>query len=339
MFHKVQRIRKLGTMIADQLNLNKEKVEISASICKVDLLSDLVGEYPELQGILGSYFAKVQGFDEDISLSIKEHYLPLGLDSKIPKKPISVAVSIVDRIDTLVGFFGIGEKPTSSKDPFALRRTAFGLLRIIIENNLSIQLKNLINYSNTLYLEQGFKFLKQPDSNAITNFLKDRFKNYLKEKKIRYDIIEAAVASHVSDDYVSLYKKCLTLNKYLKKDLGKNILTTYKRASNILDQEKKTINFKITGEPNSILFNKDEEKLLFNQINEVRKYFSSVIKNENYEKTLEILSNSKKTTDNFFENVVVNDENENMKKNRLELLEMFCNTFDNFIDFSKIEGA
>ena len=339
LFHKAQRMKKLGAMIADQLNLNKVKVEISASICKVDLLSDLVGEYPELQGILGSYFARVQGFDEDISLSIKEHYLPLGLATKIPKKPISVAVSIVDRIDTLVGFFGIGEKPTSSKDPFALRRTAFGLLRIIIENNLSIQLKNLINYSNTLYLEQGFKFPNQPTLNTITSFLRDRFKNYLKEKKIRYDIIEAAVASHVSNDFVSLCKKCLILNKYLKKDLGKNILRTYKRASNILDQEKKTINLKITGEPNSILFNKDEEKLLFNQINEVRKYFSSVIKNENYEKTLEILSSTKKTTDNFFDNVVVNDENENVKKNRLELLEMFCNTFDNFIDFSKVEGA
>jgi len=339
MFHKVQRIRKLGTMIADQLNLNKEKVEISASICKVDLLSDLVGEYPELQGILGSYFASAQGFDEDISLAIKEHYLPLGLDGKIPKKPISVAVSIIDKIDTLVGFFGIGEKPTGSKDPFALRRTAYGLLRIIIENNLSIQLKNLTNYSNTLYLEQGFKFPNQLNLNAITNFLRDRLRNYLKVKNVRYDIIEAAVSSQVSDDFVSLYKKCLTLNKYLKKDLGKNILTTYKRVSNILDQEKKTVNLKITGEPNSILFNKDEEKLLFNQINEVRKYFSSVIKNENYEKTLEILSSAKKTTDNFFENVVVNDKNENMKKNRLELLEMFCNTFDNFIDFSKIERA
>ena len=339
MFHKVQRIRKLGIMIADQLNLNKEKVEISASICKADLLSDLVGEYPELQGILGSYFASAQGFDDDISIAIMEHYLPLGLDGKIPKKPISVAVSIIDKIDTLVGFFGIGEKPTGSKDPFALRRTAYGLLRIIIENNLSIQLKNLTNYSNTLYLEQGFKFPNQLNLNAITNFLRDRLRNYLKVKNVRYDIIEAAVSSQVSDDFVSLYKKCLTLNKYLKKDLGKNILTTYKRVSNILDQEKKTVNLKITGEPNSILFNKDEEKLLFDQINEVRKYFSSVIKNENYEKTLEILSCAKKTTDNFFENVVVNVENENMKKNRLELLEMFCNTFDNFIDFSKIEGA
>lgn len=339
MFHKVQRIRKLGAMIADQLNLNKEKVEISASICKADLLSDLVGEYPELQGILGSHFASAQGFDDDISMAIMEHYLPLGLDGKIPKKPISVAVSIIDKIDTLVGFFGIGEKPTGSKDPFALRRTAYGLLRIIIENNLSIQLKNLTNYSNILYLEQGFKFPDQLNLNVITNFLRDRLRNYLKVKKARHDIIEAVTSSQVSDDFVSLYKKCLTLNKYLKKDLGKNILTTYKRASNILDQEKKTINSKITGEPNSILFNKNEEKLLFNQINEVRKYFSSVIKNENYEKTLEILSGAKRTTDNFFENVVVNDENENMKKNRLELLEMFCNTFDNFIDFSKIEGA
>jgi len=339
LFHKVQRIRKLGTMIADQLNLNIKKIEISASICKVDLLSDLVNEYPELQGVLGSYFAKAQGFDEDISLAIKEHYLPLGLDSRIPKKPISVAISIIDKIDTLVGFFGIEEKPTGSKDPFALRRSAFGLLRIIIENNLSIRLKDLINYSNVLYLEQGFKFSNQATLIELTNFLRDRVKNYLKEKKIRYDIIEAAVTSHTSDDFVSLYKKCLILNKYLEKDLGKNILITYKRASNILDQEKKKVDLKITGEPNSILFSKDEEKILFAKIHEIRKYFSSNVKNENYEKTLEILSSTKKTTDDFFDNVIVNDDNESIKKNRLELLEMFCKTYDNLIDFSKVEGA
>ena len=247
-------------MIADQLNQNIEKIEISASICKVDLLSDLVGEYPELQGVLGSYFAKAQGFDEDISLAIKEHYLPLGLDSRIPKKPISVAVSIVDKIDTLVGFFGIEEKPTSSKDPFALRRSALGLLRIVIENNLYIRLKDLINYSNALYLEQGFKFSNQVILNDLTNFLRDRVKNYLKEKKIRYDIIESAVASHNLDDFASLYNKCLILNKYLEKDLGKNILAIYKRVSNILDQEKKNADLKIAGEPNSILFSKERRK-------------------------------------------------------------------------------
>ncbi len=339
LFDKVQRIRKLGSMIADQLNINKEKVEISASICKTDLLSDLVREYPELQGILGSYFAKAQGFEEDISLAIKEHYLPSGLNSKVPKKLVSISVSLVDKIDTLVGFFGIDEKPTSSKDPFALRRSAFGLLRIIIENNLSVQLKDLFNYSSVLYAEQGFKFTNQKTLAELNNFLKDRAKNYLKEKKIRYDIIDAAIASHSSYDFLSLYKKCFILNKYLQKDLGKNILITYRRASNILNQERRNINSKITGEPDSILFEKDEEKLLFDEINEVKKYFSSSIKKENYEKTLEILSGTKKTTDNFFEKVTVNDDNENIKKNRLELLQMFCKTYDNFIDFSKVEGA
>jgi len=338
-FDKVQRTRQLGGMIADQLNINKEKVQISASICKADLISDLVGEYPELQGILGSYFAKAQGFDEETSLAIKEHYLPLGTNSKIPKKLTSVAVSIVDKVDTLVGFFGINEIPTSSKDPFALRRAAFGLLRIIIENNLFIKLKDLINYSIVLYADQGFKFSNQTTSINLVSFIRARAKNYLKEKKIRYDIIEAAIASHHSDNFVALYKKSLILNKYLNKDLGKNILMTYKRASNILDQEKKNINLKITGEPDSILFNKEEEKILFDEINEVRKYFSTTVKDENYEKTLEILSNTKKTTDNFFENVVVNDKNKNIKKNRLELLQMFCKTYDNFIDFSKVEGA
>ncbi len=339
MFHKTQRMRKLGTMIADQLNQNEEKIEISASICKVDLLSDLVGEYPKLQGVLGSYFAKAQGFDDDISLAIKEHYLPLGLDDKIPKKPISIAVSVVDKIDTLVGFFGINEKPTSSKDPFALRRTTSGLLRIIIENNLSIQLKDLINYSSILYLEQGFKFSNQSTLIELNYFFKDRIKHYLKEKKIRYDIIEAAISSHISYDFVSLYKKCIILNRYLKKDLGKNILTIYRRVSNILDQEKKKIDLKISGEPNFVLFSKDEEKILFDQINKVRKYLYITKKNEDYEKTLEILSSSKKITDDFFDKVIVDDDNESIKKNRLELLEMFCKTYNNFIDFSKIEGA
>ena len=133
-FEKVQRMRKLGGMISDELLISKEKVELSASICKTDLTSDLVGEFPELQGVMGGYFSIYQGFDKDISLAITEQYLPIGLDSKIPKKPFSVALSLTDKIDTLVGFFGINEKPTSSKDPFALRRIALAVIRIIIEN-------------------------------------------------------------------------------------------------------------------------------------------------------------------------------------------------------------
>ena len=150
-FDKVQRMRKLGGMISDELLISKEKVELSASICKVDLISDIVGEFPELQGIMGGYFSKYQGFDKDISLSISEQYLPIGLNSKIPKKPFSVALSIIDKIDTLVGFFGINEKPTSSKDPFALRRIALGIIRIVIENKKDLKINDLINCSSGLY--------------------------------------------------------------------------------------------------------------------------------------------------------------------------------------------
>ena len=128
-FDKVQRMRKLGGMISDELIISKEKIELAASICKTDLTSGLIGEFPELQGIMGGYFSTQQGFDKDISLSITEQYLPVGLNSKVPKKPFSVALSVTDKIDTLVGFFGINEKPSSSKDPFALRRTALGIIR------------------------------------------------------------------------------------------------------------------------------------------------------------------------------------------------------------------
>ena len=148
-YDKTQRLRKMAYFVSDQLDLNKEKVEIAASISKSDLCSDLVKEYPELQGVMGKYFALSQGFDSDVANSVSDHYLPLGLTSEIPKKPFSYSISIVDKIDTLVGFFLINEKPTSSKDPFALRRSAIGLLRIVTENKLSIRLKDLINYSTS----------------------------------------------------------------------------------------------------------------------------------------------------------------------------------------------
>ena len=231
------------------------------------------------------------------------------------------------------------KKPTSSKDPFALRRAAFGLVRIIIENNLKLELKDLINYSTNLYQEQGFKLSNKSVQNDLMVFIKERVKNYLKDKKIRADIIEAAISSHKLDDFVSLFKKCKTLNKSIDDNIGKYILASYKRASNILDQEIKKNKLNIKGMPDSVLFKKDEEKILFDEINEIRKYLSNNFKSENHEKTLEILANSKKNTDNFFDNVVVNDENESIKANRLELLKMLCMTLDNFIDFSKVEGA
>ena len=337
-YNKMQRLKKLAKLISEQLNLNNEKIEIASSICKADLVSDLVGEYPELQGIMGKYFAKEQGFEDDVCEAVNDHYLPIGINSEVPKKPISAAVSIIDKIDTLVGFYGINEKPTSSKDPFALRRSAIGLLRIIIENKLKVQLKDLINYSIISYEEQNVKFDNDSTSKDLLFFLKERFKNILKDKNIRNDIIEATNSSYTAYDFLLLYQKCILINKNISKDICKNIIESYKRAFNIIDNESKNKKDLFLGQPESFLFDKDEEKNLYNKINEIRHYFSTTRKNENFEETLKILSEAKQTTDNFFENVIVNDKNSDIKKNRLELLQMFCKTYNNFIDFSKVEG-
>ena len=338
-YDRTQRLRKLASLVSEQLNLNKEKTEIASSICKADLVSDLVGEYPELQGVMGKYFAIEQGFELDISMAISDHYLPIGINSGVPKKPISVAVALIDKIDVLVGFFGINEKPTSSKDPFALRRTAIGLLRIIIENKLTVQLKDLINFSIVAYEEQNVKFKNNSVTKEVLFFLRERFKNLLKDKKIRNDIIEAVDASNTGNDFFALYKKTSIINKNISRDICKNIISTYKRASNIIYQELKDKKEGVLGQPESFLFKKVEEEKLYNKINEIRQYFLNTKKQESYEETLKVLADAKSTTDNFFDNVIVNDENSDIKKNRLELLQMFCKTYNNFIDFSKVGGA
>ena len=164
-------MRKLGGIISDELLISKEKVELSASISKTDLTSELVGEFPELQGVMGGHFSRYQGFDKDISLAITEQYLPVGPDSKVPKKPFSVALSLTDKIDTLVGF-GIDEKPSSSKDPFGLRRVALGIIRTVIENKKTLKISNLLNYSSNLYNDQGFVFKNDDLHKELSNFLK-----------------------------------------------------------------------------------------------------------------------------------------------------------------------
>ena len=333
-YDKIQRLRKLAGLLSDDLNINKEKVQVAASISKSDLCSDLVGEYPELQGVMGKYFALAQGFEEDVANSVSDHYLPTGLTSALPKKPFSYSISIVDKIDTLVGFFVIDEKPTSSKDPFALRRAAIGLLRIIIENKLIFKLRDLITYAIRLYEEQGVEIKNKKTEQEVLEFTKERMRNILKLKNIKPDIIAASISSHVSDNFLDLYAKTILMNKYKNKDIGLNAISSYKRAANILEKADKGI----TGRPDAVLFRKDEEKILHEKINEIRKAFTVKDDNKDYENLLKKLSDTKESTDNFFDNVVVNDENKDIKNNRLELLKMFCNTFDNFIDFSKLEG-
>jgi glycyl-tRNA synthetase beta chain len=336
-FDKIQRMRKLGGMISDELLISKEKVELSATICKVDLLSDIVGEFPELQGIMGSYFAEFQGFDKEISLAIREQYLPTGINSKTPKKLFSIALSLTDKLDTLVGFFGIDQKPTSSKDPFALRRLALGVIRLLLENKKEFKLKDLINYSSNLYQEQGFDLNNKTLHKDLTNFLIERLKNYMKEKNIRLDIIEASINSYGINNIVKGYNKALILNKLINQEIGQALVISYKRASNILDHELKNQELELSNAADPALFKNDFEKNLYKKINDLRKYFASINKDENYELSLSNLAESKSIIFNFFDNVIVNDEDKTIQKNRLELLQMLRKTFDNYLNFSTIE--
>ncbi|MDB9791993.1 glycine--tRNA ligase subunit beta [Candidatus Pelagibacter sp.] len=336
-FDKIQRMRKLGGMISDELLISKDQVELSASICKVDLVSDIVGEFPELQGIMGGHFAEVQGFDKEIALAVSEHYLPIGLDSKTPKKPFSIALALTDKIDTLVGFFGINQKPTSSKDPYALRRSALGVIRLLIDNNKEFKIKDLISYSTSLHKNQGFNFSNVSSQKELSDFLMDRLKYYMKEKKIRAEIIDASIKAHGIDHMNKIYKKASTLNGLINKEIGEDIITSYKRASSILESELKNEDLELSNTTDPGIFKNDYEKNLLKKINEIRKYFTNIGKDENYKETLEILAGAKKVTSEFFDNVKVNDDDKNIKKNRLELLQMLCRTFDNYINFSNIE--
>ena len=336
-FDKIQRMRKLGGMISDELLISKEKVEMSATICKVDLLSDIVGEFPELQGIMGSYFAEFQGFDKEISLAIREQYLPTGINSKTPKKLFSIALSLTDKLDTLVGFFGIDQKPTSSKDPFALRRLALGVIRLLLENKKEFKLKDLINYSSNLYQEQGFDLSNKTLHKDLTNFLIERLKNYMKEKNIRSDIIEASINSYGIDNMVKGYNKALILNKLINQEIGQALVISYKRASNILDHELKNQELELSNAVDPVLFKNDFEKNLYKKINDLRKYFTSINKDENYELSLNNLAESKSIIFEFFDNVIVNDDDKTIQKNRLELLQMLRKTYDNYLNFSTIE--
>jgi glycyl-tRNA synthetase beta chain len=337
-YDKTQRLRKLAAIISDQIHINKEKIEIAASITKSDLASDLVSEYPELQGVMGKYFALAQGFEEDVANAVSDHYLPTGLSPSVPKKPLSYAISIIDKLDSLVGFFLINEKPTSSKDPFALRRAAIGLLRTVIENNLELKLKDLISYAARLYTDQDVKVENNQIEKDILDFLKERMRNILKEKKIKPDIVEAAISSHVGDNYLALYKKSIVMNKNFNKDIGKDAIYSFKRASSILDHESKKLTKELTGRPDAVLFRKEEEKFLFEKLNEIRKLFTVKENRKDYEELLAKLAAVKESTDNFFDNVIVNDENQDIKNNRLELMSMFCKTFNSYIDFSKLDG-
>ena len=339
LYDKTQRVRQLASLIADIIGANKGDTEIAGSICKADLVSDLVGEYPELQGVIGKYFALSQGFSPEIANAISDHYLPVGPTDRVPKDKIAICVALADKLDTLIGFFGINLKPTSSKDPFALRRAVLGMIRIILDNKISISLKEIINNAKNLYLSNNVEIINDRLADDLMDFFNDRFKNLLKDKEKRLDVVDSVLSNNRSDDFYNLYLKITTIAKYIKQPDGINSIAAYKRAKNILEQNDQMVKDNIFGNPDPVLFNTEIEKNLLANIQEVREYFTTPSRLRDSQKSIKMLSDVKVLTDRFFEEVKVNDDNEEVKKNRLELLFLMCKTFDNFTDFSKLEGA
>ena len=339
LYDKTQRVRQLASLIADIIGANKGDTEIAGSICKADLVSDLVGEYPELQGVIGKYFALSQGFSPEIANAISDHYLPVGPTDRVPKDKISICVALADKLDTLIGFFGINLKPTSSKDPFALRRAVLGMIRIILDNKISISLKEIINNAKNLYLSNNVEIINDRLADDLIDFFNDRFKNLLKDKEKRLDVVDSVLSNNRSDDFYNLYLKITTIAKYIKQPDGINSIAAYKRAKNILEQNDQMVKDNIFGNPDPVLFNTEIEENLLANIQEVREYFTTPSRLRDSQKSIKMLSDVKVLTDRFFEEVKVNDDNEEVKKNRLELLFLMCKTFDNFTDFSKLEGA
>ena len=214
---------------------------------------------------------------------------------------------------------------------------AISLVRLIVENNNTLKLRDLINYSCMLYKDQNFEFDSKLLQKDLSEFILERLKNYLREKQVRNDIIESSMNISNIDEILKIFKKSVALNRNIKKDFGQDVISIYKRSSKILYSEREN-SLEILGTADPGLFKNDFEKNLYKRIHDIRKYFSSVGKTENYDESLKTLSMAKNETDAFFENVIVNDNDPSIKKNRLELLKMLCKSFENYFNFSKIEA-
>ena len=335
---KVQRLKKIGGFLSDEFLISKEKVEIASTLSKVDLMSELVKEFPELQGILGGYFAEAQGFDKEICDSIKDQYLPLGADSKIPKNNYSITLSLADKIDTLVGFFGINITTSSSKDPYGLRRLTLGLIKIIIHNKKNVKLSELINLSCQVYESQSIKFDNKVILDKLSNFILERLRYFMKENEIRQDIIETSLININLNNLQSIYIKAYKLNKIINKEIGKDLIKNYKRSYNLLNSDLNKIEYENLGSVDPALFKNDCEKNLYKKLHEIRKDFTNFKIENDYDAQLMLLASVKQHINIFFENVIVNDNDESIKKNRLLLLKFLCKTFDNYLSFAKIEN-
>ncbi len=329
-------------------------VKLAANVAKADLLTEVVGEFPELQGLMGRYYAEAENFPPEVSAACEEHYKPQGPNDRVPTAPVSVAVALADKIDTLVGFWAIDEKPTGSKDPYALRRAALGVIRIVLENGLRVplaaiasdqfkaidsSLRKVSGDGNSLVVARNFGN-RTADERAIDllAFFADRLKVYLRDRGARHDLVDAVFALEGQDDLLLVVRRVEALAAFLASEDGKNLLAGYRRAVNILRIEEKKDGRAFAGPSVAALLKEPAEEHLAAAIDDVKARVSKAVAAEDFEAAMTALSDLRQPVDAFFDAVTVNDADPALRENRLKLLDEIRAATRGIADFDRIEG-
>ena len=360
-YERVERIAKLAGEIAGKIGADPKKAERAAWLCKADLTTGVVGEFPELQGVMGRYYALHDKEYADVADAIRDHYKPLGQSDSVPQGKTAIAVALADKLDALTGFFIVGEKPTGSGDPYALRRAVLGVIRIALDNKLRISLNQIMNIAEGLVVATfvaatirnerakggavmvgaGRAVLPSGLSVPVSDlliFFADRLKVALKEKGIRHDLIDAVFALGHEDDLVRLVARVDALQAFLKTDDGVNLLAGYKRAANILKAEEKKDAKPYIGEVHEKLLAALPEKNLFAALAKARAAIAPALEKEDFAAAMRQMAALRGPVDAFFDGVKVNDEDPKLRDNRLNLLAALRAALHQVADFSKIEG-
>ncbi len=355
---RIARIERLAAEIAPLVGADVEKVRRAAKLCKADLLTEVVGEFPELQGLMGKYYALAQGEDASVAAACEEHYKPQGPNDRVPSDPVSIAVALADKLDTLVGFWAIDEKPTGSKDPYALRRAALGVIRLLVESKTKIELGVLLTNifeklapKNSSAGEKGivappisvatYERIKgaQVDKRAIDliSFFADRLKVQLRDQGARHDLVDAVFALEGQDDILMIVRRVEALAAFLATDDGKNLLAGTKRAANILRIEEKKDGRAYDGAPDASLYAQDEEKALAHAIDAAKSEAGAAVAKEDFAAAMTAMAKLRPAVDAFFDKVTVNAEDKAVRENRLKLLNEIRAATRAVADFSKIQ--
>jgi glycyl-tRNA synthetase beta chain len=346
---RIARIVALAKELAPLVKADPNKAERAARLCKADLLTEVVGEFPETQGLMGRYYAEAQGEDEAVAHAIEDHYKPQGPKDLVPSDPVAIAVALADKIDTLVGFWAIDEKPTGSKDPYALRRAALGVIRIVLDNKLRLRLAEVFAKQTNVIagLDPAIHQSRKMDARVkpahdgvgdLLAFFADRLKVQLREQGARHDLVDAVFALEGQDDLLLIMRRVEALGKFLDTDDGKNLLAGTKRAENILRIEEKKDKRTYTGAPDAALLKEPEEKALAAAIATARKDASAAVAKEDFATAMSAMAKLRPAVDAFFDKVTVNADDKALRENRLRLLNEIREATRAVADFSRIGG-